>query len=138
MAQIHPMDEKLQIAVRFFERLDAGDIPGALALMTDVATWRTAGRRELLPAAGTYDKARLRKLFERMYARLPGGLRMTVVATTGAGDRWAVEARSSGDLENGRQYRQEYCFVIRLDDGKIAEVREYLDTQHVHDVWFRE
>ena len=99
---------------------------------------RAAGKPELLPVAVTYDKPRLRKLFERMFRRLTDGLRMTVVATTGAGDLWALEVRSSGDLENGRQYRQEYCFMIQLRDGKIAAVREYLDTLHVHDVWFRE
>jgi uncharacterized protein len=50
-------------------------------------------------------------------------------------DQVAVEVESSGDLCNGRKYRQQYDFAITLHDGKIALVHEYLDTQHSFDVW---
>ena len=43
--------------------------------------------------------------------------------------------KSSGDLKNGRRYRQHYHFLIEFRDGRISAVREYLDTQHAHDVW---
>ncbi len=33
-------------------------------------------------------------------------------------------------------YRQEYHPLITVRDGKIAAVREYLDTQHVFATWF--
>ena len=49
--------------------------------------------------------------------------------------RVAIEVSSSGDLKNGRKYRQEYHFLIEFRDGKICAVREYLDTHHAHDVW---
>ena len=42
---------------------------------------------------------------------------------------------SSPLLERGRQYRQEYHFLMRIRGEHICEVREYLDTLHVHDVW---
>ena len=54
------------------------------------------------------------------------------------GDRVALEVTSSGDLKNGRLYRQEYHFLMEFRDGKISAVREYLDTQHAHAVWIRE
>jgi ketosteroid isomerase-like protein len=53
------------------------------------------------------------------------------------GDKVAIEAESSGDLKNGRKYRQRYHFKLELRDGKISAVREYLDTHHVWDVWVR-
>jgi len=53
------------------------------------------------------------------------------------GDKVAAEVQSSGDLQNGRQYRQQYHFVLEFRDGKIAAVREYLDTQHAYEVWIR-
>ena len=37
-----------------------------------------AGRREDLPAAGTYDKRRLEKLFKAMLGQLKSGLKMIV------------------------------------------------------------
>lgn len=66
---------------------------------------------------------------------LSSGLRMTVVSSVGEGDTVALEVTSSGDLKNGRQYRQEYHFVFEFRSGRIRAVREYLDTQHAHDVW---
>ena len=134
---IGAMNDSKQIAADLFARFSAGDIAGALDLMTDDVTWRLPGKPELLVTAGVYDKNRLRRLFDRMYSQLVDGLAMTVVSSIAEGDRVAVEVESKGDLRNGRQYRQQYHFAITLRDGKIAVVHEYLDTLHVHDVWIR-
>jgi ketosteroid isomerase-like protein len=131
------MNDSKQIAADLFARFSAGDIAGALDLMTDDVAWRLPGKPELLVTAGVYDKHRLRRLFDRMYSQLVDGLEMTVVSSIAEGDRVAVEVESKGDLRNGRQYRQQYHFAITLRDGKIAVVHEYLDTLHVHDVWIR-
>jgi ketosteroid isomerase-like protein len=125
-------------AIELFERFTASDLDGVFARMTDDATWRVPGRPELSRAAGVYDRARMRRLFERMLAQLTAGLKMTVVGTVAEGDRVAVEVESSGDLRNGRQYRQQYHFLMTFRDGRIASVHEYLDTHHAYDVWMRE
>jgi uncharacterized protein len=122
-------------ARRFFELLSASDIDGALALMADDATWRLPGKKELSPTAGLYSKDKLGRLFHRMLDALSTGLQMTVISSLAEGERVALEATSAGDLKNGRRYRQEYHFLMEFKDGKIAAVREYLDTQHAHDVW---
>jgi len=106
-----------------------------MALMTDDATWRIPGKKELTPTAGVYTKERIGRLFRRMLDNLTGGLRMTVLSSIAEGDRVALEVTSSGDLKNGRLYRQEYHFIMEFRDGKISAVREYLDTQHAHAVW---
>ena len=126
------------IAQRFFELFSASDIDGVLALMTDDATWRIPGKEELTPTAGVYSKERIGRLFRRMLDNLSTGLRMTVLSSIAEGDRVALEVTSSGDLKNGRLYRQEYHFIMEFRDGKICAVREYLDTQHAHDVWIRD
>jgi len=126
------------IAQRFFELFSASDIDGVLALMTDDATWRIPGKKELTPTAGVYSKERIGRLFRRMLDNLSTGLRMTVLSSIAEGDRVALEVTSSGDLKNGRLYRQEYHFIMEFRDGKICAVREYLDTQHAHDVWIRD
>ena len=126
-----------QICHDLFARFTAGDIDGVMDLLAADATWRIPGKPELNRAAGEYDKDRLRALFHRMLSQLKGGLRMTVLGTVAEGDRVAAEVESSGDLHNGRQYRQQYHFLLEFRDGKIARVREYLDTQHAWDVWLR-
>ena len=130
-------EDNKRLAAELFARFTASDIDGVLALMTDDVTWRIPGKPELTPAAGVYDKERLRRLFKRMLAQLNDGLRMTVLGSLAEDDRVAVEVESSGDLRNGRQYRQQYLFLITFRDGKIASVREYLDTHHAFDVWMR-
>ena len=130
-------EQHKQIASELFARLSAGDVGGALALMTDDATWRIAGKPELSRAAGVYDKARLGRLFERMLGQLEDGLKMTVIRLVGEGDRVSAEVESSGDLRNGRQYRQPYHFAIDFRDDHIVAIREYLDTQHAFEVWMR-
>ena len=129
------VEQNKAVAHRLFERFTASDIDGVMALMTDDATWRIPGKKELSPTAGLYTKANIEKLFRRMLAGLTGGLRMTLVSAIAEGDRVAAEVVSSGDLKNGRQYRQEYHFLLEFQDGKIRAVREYLDTQHAHHVW---
>jgi len=125
-------------AQRFFELFSASDIDGVLALMTDDATWRIPGKKELTPTAGVYSKGRIGRLFRRMIENLSTGLRMTVLSSIAEDDRVALEVVSSGDLKNGRLYRQEYHFLMEFRDGKISAVREYLDTQHAHEVWIRD
>lgn len=122
-------------AKRLFERFTAGDIPGVMALMADDATWRIPGKKELTPTAGVYSRKNIEKLFYRMLEGLTSGLRMSVTSAIAEGDKVAVEALSEGELKNGRRYRQEYHFLLEFRDGKISAVREYLDTQHAHDVW---
>ena len=122
-------------AAEFFARFSASDIPGALATMTDDATWLIPGKPELSPAAGLYQKDRITKLFYAMLKRLKSGLKMTPKGMVAEGDRVAVEVVSEGDLTNGRLYRQEYHMLMEFRGGKICAVREYLDTQHAHAVW---
>ena len=121
-------------AREFFARFSASDIEGALALMTDDATWLIPGKPEHMSTAGQ-SKERIRKLFYTMLKQLESGLQLTVKSMVAEGDRVALEAESSGNLKNGRRYRQHYHFMIEFRDGRISAVREYLDTQHAHDVW---
>jgi len=130
-------EDNKRSAVELFARFSASDIPGVLDLMTDDVTWRVPGKPELSPVAGTYNKDRLKRLFGRMLAQLEGGLQMTVLGLLAEGNDVAVEVESQGDLRNGRKYRQQYHFLITFRDGKIASVREYLDTHHAFDVWIR-
>jgi uncharacterized protein len=128
-------EENKAVAFKFFERFTASDIEGALATMTDDSTWWIPGKKERTPSAGLYPKDRIGRLFHRMLAALETGLEMKVISCVAEGDRVAVEVASSGDLKNGRKYRQEYHMLLTFREGKIASVKEYLDTQHANDVW---
>jgi ketosteroid isomerase-like protein len=126
-----------QLVTQFLAGFNTLDIQGILDQMADDATWLNPGKPEQMPSAGSYDKARLQRLFERMRDKLDGPLQMTITSMIAEGDRVAVEAEGRAHLKNGRNYAQQYHFWMECRAGKIACVREYLDTQHAHDTWFR-
>jgi ketosteroid isomerase-like protein len=130
------LEQNKRIAADFFARFDANDAAGALALMADDVTWWIAGKPEANPSAGDHSKAQMAQMFERMGKALNGGLRMKVKSAIAEGDRVALEVESRGELKNGRVYAQQYHMLVTVRDGKIALVKEYLDTQHVKDIWF--
>jgi len=132
------IEDNKKLATEFLARFSANDITGALATMADDATWWIAGKPDQLPAAGRYSKEKIARLFHNMAGQLKTGLTMTVRSMIGEGESVAVEVVSYGELNNGRTYNQEYHMLMTIRDGKIWEVREYLDTQHVFAIWFQE
>ena len=129
------MDNKT-IAKELCARFSANDIPGVLGLMTDDATWWIPGKPGTHPSVGKLPKEQITKLFYAMSKGLKNGLKMTVKGMVAEGDKVALEAESYGELKNGRIYNQQYHLLLEFRGGKISAVREYLDTQHVLNVWF--
>ena len=128
--------ENKKIASELLACFTAGDVAGALDMMTDDATWWIPGKPGTAPIVGTLSKEQIGKLFHRMTAQLTDGLRMTVKGAVAEGNKVAVEVESKGTLRNGRIYNQQYHVLMELREGQICAVREYLDTQHVIAVWF--
>lgn len=137
MTAASTLADNTRIARRFVECFNDNDIAGALDLFADDICYRLMGKPDKLPSAGPKDKAQIAAVFERMNSRLNGGLRMWVKNTIAERDQVAMEVESRGELKNGRVYHQEYHMLVTLRDGKIADLREYYDTFHVWDTWFR-
>jgi uncharacterized protein len=125
------------LAASFFERFSANDIAGVLDLMADDATYWLAGKPGQLPGTGLLSKAQIATVFHRMGERLSDGLRMEVKNTVAQGDRVALEVESHGVLKNGRIYNNQYHLLMQLRGDKIVAVKEYYDTFHVWDTWYR-
>jgi uncharacterized protein len=131
------IEENRKVATEFFRRHDTGDTRGALDLMTDDCIYWLAGKPGSNASAGRRTKAEMEGIFQRMAERMTGPLRMTVLGTVAEGEKVAVEARSRGELRNGRVYEQEYHVLMTIRDGRIAAAREYMDTQHVQAIWYK-
>ena len=130
------IEDNRRIAIAFFERYDAGDIPGVLDLMAEDITYWLAGKPGSNATSGERTKAEMGDIFRRMESAMTGRLRMAVKGTVAEGDKVAVEATSRGELRNGRVYAQEYHVLFTLRDGKIVGAREYMDTAHVNAIWY--
>ena len=51
------------------------------------------------------------------------------------GDRAVAQFRAVGRAKSGKTYDNRYALWMRVADGKIAELREFYDTQHVNDTF---
>jgi uncharacterized protein len=69
--------------------------------------------------------------FRSFFAERPRTLAFNFIAD---GDYVAVEARGDNVTKTGLRYDNHYCLVFRVVDGKIAEIKEYLDSALVERV----
>ena len=126
MSQQH--DNK-QTVTRFLESFSSSDVDAVLDAMSDDATWWTAGR--IKGMSGTADKKTFAKGLPGLLSACKNGkIVITPTAMTAEGDRVAVEAESSAETLTGRAYSNQYHFLFTVRDGKIAAVKEYMDTEH--------
>jgi uncharacterized protein len=76
-----------------------------------------------------------RSLAKNLKAALPNGLNMKFGTIIAEGDHAAVQCESDTKAVNGRRYNNRYHFYFRFEGDKIAEVKEYCDTQHAREVF---
>ncbi|MGR8919359.1 MAG: nuclear transport factor 2 family protein [Gammaproteobacteria bacterium] len=126
------IEDNKALVSKFWEAFSDGRYDDALAMMADDATWWVAGSTAL---SGTYSKPEFAALLGNVTPQAPNGIRVTPKQLTAEDDRVSVEAESYGEITNGKVYRNIYHFMMEVRDGKLSAVREYLDTEHVTDVF---
>jgi ketosteroid isomerase-like protein len=87
------------------------------------------------PGFGHFSRATFEELVAKMRPILPHLPVVTVVDMTAEGDRVAVEGTGSGKLADGRVYENTYHFLFRFRDGRICEMKEYMDSKRVADMF---
>ena len=131
----HDLEANKRLASNFIDALSSGDPQKILNLYTDDATVWTAGS---LPFSGLHPREAVVALCEGLLGAFPGGLRFDVTAMTAENERVAIEAEGHGQHVSGNVYDQKYHFLLILRDGKVAEMKEYFDTEHARQVLLAE
>ena len=116
-----------RIVARAFDglaRAEAGDFIDAMA---DDFTWIIEGQSRM---SGRFaGKAAVQnKLVPALFANFASDYRNFAEEIISEGDRVVVLARGEVKTVRGEDYNNSYCFVIRMRDGKMVELREYMDT----------
>ena len=124
------------VVTQFCAEFASGDPQAIVDFMTDDVNYWILGRREVSRSAGDHSKAGMKRIFELMNERTSKPMTLTPKSMIAEGDEVALEAESYAELTNGRVYNNRYHLRIKLRDGKIAQVREYLDTLHVYETWY--
>ncbi|QIB66269.1 DUF3565 domain-containing protein [Kineobactrum salinum] len=84
--------------------------------------------------SGVYSKAQIRQFTDSILNAFPEGLHYTIHATTAEADRVAVEATGAGQHVSGKSYVNHYHCLFTWRDGKLLELKEYMDTEVVTEV----
>ncbi|MEU2004874.1 nuclear transport factor 2 family protein [Rhodococcus sp. NPDC019627] len=129
------IEQNKQFVEQFLAKFATADIDAVLADMSETCTWWVGGKPELFPLAGTKNKAEMDELLRNLVVPMKNGLEMRVKALTAEGDRVAAEVESYGENPDGSIYNNEYHMLFVVSDGKMQQVKEYLDTQHTFDVF---
>lgn len=124
-------EDNKRIVLGFFESMNSGNGAAVMNALADTATWWVAGN---FPLSGTKTKAQFAELMGQLAPKMEGAMRVTPNGLTAEGDRVAVEAESYGKMKNGKVYQNKYHFLFVVRDGKIQQVKEYLDTIHANEV----
>ncbi len=118
--------ENVQIVKDAFAAIGRGDTQGLLALSAEGIEWITPGES---PLAGTYRGHAgladlLRKASEMAETSFPEPPEFVA-----QGDRVLVVGFSTGRIKaTNRTFEDHFVFAITVRNGKVTNVREYIDT----------
>ena len=122
------------IALSFIEHCFKGDVEQAMAMLSPDATWWVLGDPGTLKVSGHRDRARIARFLENVRRSFPDGLEANIEGLTAEGERVAVEANSTARMSDGKPYNNRYHFLVKVRDGRVIEMREYLDTQYAYEM----
>jgi ketosteroid isomerase-like protein len=121
------------LLTRVFARTAQGDMVALTEAMADDCRWVFPGSWSW---SGTWTpkKVVVDGLLRPLMTQLGGAYRLTADFVLADGDRVVVQAVGDGTTIGGQTYRQTYCFVFRVAEGKLTEVVEHCDTALVERV----
>ena len=126
------LEDNKALVRRFWEAFSESRFEDALALLSDDATWWVAGTTDI---SGKYSKPEFRELVMGVSEGTESGVQVTPTLLTAEGDRVSMEATSYGKMLDGKEYKNIYHFMHEVQDGRISAVREYMDTEHVTEIF---
>jgi len=114
-----------QIVRDFLGALRDGALPDDM-LTVDFEGWTVL--------SGPVDRATYQKAFGILGSIFEGGgPQLTIHSITAEDHRAVAEFTSEGKLRTGDLYRNDYLFLFRLRDGRVAYVGEYFNPDIVRE-----
>jgi uncharacterized protein len=110
-----------------FKTLETGDGAEFFTHVADDVDWTVEGTH---PLAGHYHSKEdfFAHTFQKLNKILPQGTQLNVEHALVSGDWAVVELHSLAIAKNGLRFDNRYCWVCRFSNDKIVEVRAYLDS----------
>ena len=118
-------DQNKKITKEFFRALSTGS-DQYLDFYTDESIIWTAGNNAI---GGTRTKKEVVSFAQNILSAFPTGITFNITGLTAENERVAVEISGKAIHASGETYNNQYHFLLRIKDGKILELKEYMDTQ---------
>jgi hypothetical protein len=120
-------NENRALIQNIMEARSRRDPASFIAAMADDFVWRIIGTTAW---SGEYvGKADVcERLLGPLYAQFLAPSSITATRILADGDYVVVQCHGDATTVFGKRYANTYCFVIRLADGQLREMTEYMDT----------
>ncbi|HEV3111749.1 MAG TPA: nuclear transport factor 2 family protein [Candidatus Binataceae bacterium] len=127
------VEQNKEVARKTWEAAVKGDIDTATANISDEVSWLLPA--SVSPGGPLKGKQAVAGFFKSLGTAFPSGMKTEIRRVYGDGDTVLMELTNRGQTAKGKQYENEYCFVLEFEGGKIRRVREYTDTAKVKEVF---
>lgn len=125
------LEENKQLVLDWVEVLSAGDADRLCSLYAEDLHYFVVGD---WPLGGDFGRDYMEQNSRDVFTVFPQGLKFTAERVVAEGDWVCLEMRSRGEHVSGRTYANHYTYWFEIKDGKITQLREWLDTLHANDV----
>jgi ketosteroid isomerase-like protein len=118
------VDQNRQLIKEYFDAINRADEEAILALFSDDFRFECMA---VMPERFhvVWDKATFAAAPRQMSRMMAKPIQIALVNSIAEGDSMSVEAKSHGELTNGKIYQNAYNFVFTFKDGKISSCKEY-------------
>jgi ketosteroid isomerase-like protein len=125
------VENNREATLAFFDALQTGDGERIAGFYAEDGRVVTMGNTLI---SGVRSKSDIRQFAGGVLEAFPAGLIFSVHTLTAEENRVAVEASSRGVHVSGASYQNHYHFLFTWRDGKLVELKEYMDTEVITDV----
>jgi ketosteroid isomerase-like protein len=122
-----------QAIEEIFAELAKGNGKPFVDAMADDFTWSLTGTTKWSKAYRGKQAVR-RELLAPLFAQFADRYTNTANRILADGDFVVVECQGQTTTKSGKPYNNAYCYIIRMEGGKMKELTEYLDTALVEAV----
>ena len=117
-----------QVIENYYNAIDAGNMDEAYSYMSPGLRYWISGEGSW-PLGGWYNGAEsTSKMMSGLSERFLAGFKLTINSIVVEGERASVLLETNGIRTDGKKYHNQVHFAIVVQDGKIVEQQEFLDT----------
>jgi uncharacterized protein len=126
------MQDNKRIVTEFLRALGKGDSAGVKAVLSDDAVAICTGTCLL---SGSRNTAEVLTAVGMLSQGTKNGIEVKILNLTAEDERVSAEWEGRAVLADGRAYNNQYHFLFSLRNGKIYQLKEYMDTKLVQELF---